>query len=45
VRPTSRVKLGALLAAIGREAGLTDQDVEALQNLRDKTSVEPISFE
>jgi plasmid stability protein len=45
VRPAGRVKLGSLLAAIGREAGLTDKDVEALQNLRDKTPSEPVSFE
>jgi len=37
VRPANRVKLGSLLAEIGREAGLTDQDVDALQQLRDKT--------
>lgn len=45
VRPAGRVKLGTLLAAIGREAGLTDQDVDALQQLRDKTPAEPIRFE
>jgi plasmid stability protein len=45
VRPAGRVKLGSLLAAIGREAGLTDKDVEALQHLRDKTPAEPLSFE
>jgi plasmid stability protein len=45
VRPVGRVKLGSLLAAIGREAGLTDRDVDLLQNLRDKTAVVPVSFE
>ena len=45
VRPAGRVKLGSLLAAIGREAGLTDKDVEALQQLSDKTPAEPVSFE
>ena len=45
VRLAGRVKLGSLLAAIGREAGLTDKEVEALQQLRDKTPAEPVSFE
>jgi antitoxin FitA len=45
VRPNDRVKLGSLLADIGREAGLTDKDVEALRHLRDKTPAEPVSFE
>jgi antitoxin FitA len=36
VRPSQRVKLGSLLVAIGREADLSDRDVEALQQ-RDKT--------
>jgi plasmid stability protein len=45
VRPVGRVKLGSLLAAIGREAGLTDRDVDLLQNLRDQTAVVPVGFE
>jgi plasmid stability protein len=45
VRPAGRVKLGSLLAAIGREAGITNQDVDLLQSLRDKTAVVPVSFE
>ena len=40
VRPESRVKLGSLLAEIGREAGGVDLEVE-----RDKTPAEPVSFE
>ncbi|SCW86193.1 hypothetical protein SAMN02927900_05799 [Rhizobium mongolense subsp. loessense] len=35
-RPSERVKLGSLLAAIGRDAELSDRDVEALQQNRDK---------
>ncbi|TCR65943.1 plasmid stabilization protein [Rhizobium sp. BK376] len=31
VRPSERVKLGSLIAAIGREAELSSGDVEALQ--------------
>jgi plasmid stability protein len=44
-KPEGRVKLGSLLADIGREAGLTDEDVENLANIRDKTPAEPMSFE
>jgi plasmid stability protein len=40
VRPEGRIKLGSLLAEIGREAGGFDLEVE-----RDKTSAEPMCFE
>ena len=40
VRPAQRVRLGSLLAEIGREAGGVELEIE-----RDKTSSEPISFE
>ena len=43
--PEGRVKLGSLLAAIGREAGLTDEDAEKFATLRDRTRAEPMSFE
>lgn len=45
VRPSERVKLGSLLAAIGREAELSNNDVEALQRQRDMTPAEPMTFE
>lgn len=45
VRPHERVKLGSLLTAIGRDAELSDSDVEALQKNRDKTPAEPMTFE
>lgn len=44
-KPEGRVKLGSLLASIGSEAGLSNADIEAFSNLRDKTSAEPVSFE
>jgi antitoxin FitA len=44
VKPENRTKLGSLLASIGRDAGLTEQDVEVLQAVRDKTPVQPIDF-
>ena len=40
VRPDGRIKLGSLLAEIGREAGGFDLEIE-----RDKTPTEPMSFE
>jgi plasmid stability protein len=40
VRPARRVRLGSLLAEIGREAGGVELEIE-----RDKTPAEPISFE
>jgi plasmid stability protein len=45
VKPEGRVKLGSLLAAIGREAGLTNEDVELIQQHRDRTPAEPMTFE
>jgi len=45
VRPAERVKLGSLLASIGREAGLSNEDVDSLQSVRDKAPAEPMSFE
>lgn len=45
-RPEGRVKLGSLLAFIAREAGgLTDAEAESINRVRDKASVEPMSFE
>ncbi len=44
--PTSQlIRLGSLLAAIGRDADLSDSDVEALQISRSKTPAEPMTFE
>lgn len=40
VRPKRRIKLGSLLAEIGREVGGIDLEIE-----RDKTPTEPIRFE
>lgn len=44
-KPEGRVKLGSLLASIGREVGLTNEDVEAFDSLRDKAPAQPESFE
>jgi plasmid stability protein len=45
VKPETRVRLGDALAALGRQIGLTDDDVEALNQVRDKSPARPLSFE
>jgi plasmid stability protein len=45
VAPEGRVKLGSLLADIGREAGLTDDELGILDQVRDPTPSRPVSFE
>jgi len=45
VHPSGRVKLGSLLAAIGRDAEMSKNDVEALQQQRDGTPAVPMTFE
>lgn len=44
VRPADRLKLGSALAEIGRKAGLTNADVEALDQVRDATPAQPLRF-
>lgn len=44
-RPPERVKLGSLLAQIGREVGLTDEDCAVFDQARDKTPSEPVNFQ
>lgn len=45
VKPEQRVKLGSLMAEIGRRAKLTDEDVAVFEQVRDKTPAEPMGFE
>ena len=42
VRPVDRLKLGTALADISRKAGLTNADVESLDNVRNTTPAEPL---
>ena len=37
--------MGDALAAIGRQAGLSDEDVAAMEEARDKMAAEPMRFE
>lgn len=45
VRPVNRVRLGSALSALSRDAGLTNADFDALEQARDRTPAEPMSFE
>ena len=45
VKPETRLKLGSLLVEIGREAGLTEEDLAIMEQARDKTSARSASFE
>lgn len=45
VKPEGRVKLGSLLAEIGRQTKLTDEEFAILEQVRNKTPVQPANFE
>lgn len=45
LRSDDRVKLGSLLADIGRQARLTDEEVATIEQVRDRTPAKPVSFE
>lgn len=45
VKPEARVRLGDALAALGREIGLTNEDFDIFNQVRDKTPAQPLSFE
>jgi antitoxin FitA len=44
VRPAERLRLGTALADMSRKIGLTNADVEALGQVRDRTPAEPLHF-
>ncbi|MFZ5775628.1 MAG: FitA-like ribbon-helix-helix domain-containing protein [Thermodesulfobacteriota bacterium] len=44
VKPSKRIRLGEELAALGRKIGLTDEDFEVFETVRDKTPAEPLRF-
>ena len=37
VKPAKRVRLGDALAALGRKVGLTDEDIEIIDQMRDRS--------
>ena len=45
VSPEGRVKLGSLLADVGRQARLTDQEFAVFAQVRDKAPARSVSFE
>lgn len=45
VAPEGRVKLGSLLADIGRKAKLTDDEFAVFTQVRDKSPARPMDFE
>lgn len=45
VKPETRVRLGDALTALGRQIGLTNEDFEVFDKVRDTTSAEPPRFE
>jgi plasmid stability protein len=45
VRPEDRLRLGTAMAEISRKMGLTNADVEALEQFRDRRPAEPMQFE
>jgi antitoxin FitA len=45
VKPAKRVRLGDALAALGRKIGLTDEDIAAIDQTRDRSPAKPMKFE
>lgn len=45
VKPEARVRVGEALAALGRKIGLTNEDFEIFDRVKDKTPAEPLRFE
>ena len=45
VKPASRVKLGSILAEIGRKAQLTNEEFAIIDHVRDKKPASPENFE
>ncbi len=43
--PEGRVRLGTALAEIGRKHGITNADVEAIEQARDRRPAEPMTFD
>ena len=43
--PAKRVRLGEALAALAREIGLTDEDIEIIDQMRDRSPAKPRKFE
>jgi antitoxin FitA len=44
VKPEVRIRVGDALHALGRKLNLTNEDFEALNQVRDRTPAEPMRF-
>jgi plasmid stability protein len=44
VAPSGRLRMGEALAALGREIGLEDDDLSALDELRDRDPATPVEL-
>ena len=45
VKPAKRVRLGDALGALGRNVGFTDEDIAAIDQVRDRSPAKPMKFE
>ena len=45
VRPEGRLRLGTALWEIGRKYGVTDDEIAAIEQVRDRRPAEPMSFD
>lgn len=45
VKPETRVSVGGALAALSRRIGLTNEDFDIFDQVRDKTQAKPLRFE
>jgi plasmid stability protein len=45
ISPQGRVKLGSMLAAMGRQARLSDEEFAVFEKVRDKTPARAVNFE
>jgi len=45
VSPQGRVKLGSVLADVGRRARLTEEEFRVFEQARNKTPADPVNFE
>ncbi|CDS48616.1 VapB protein (antitoxin to VapC) [Polaromonas sp. CG9_12] len=45
VKPEARVRLGEALAALSRDIGLTNEDFEVFERVRDTAPAMPLGFE
>jgi len=43
--PEGRLRLGTALSEIGRKYGITNADVEAIEQVRDRRPAEPMTFD